>query len=540
MSDKGSDPNAVPWYWHLYRPEVLMVYILAGLGLIFYFMDQPDLNLSRIYPMENGTALAVGFDDQDTEDPLLQVWLTGIDEEAEWTRELEGNFVPAPVKGFDIPVFAHSQQLAFMLMGKDDGIEQRLSGIVCLSLESGELLWSNFEQPAGDAYFGSVYTWEDKLVTTHLAPRPLISKVYVVGRNPKDGSMIWTKVFDLPNPTDDTPWQSRISFLPEKILVDMDSLTLLDVGTGNILHSWEGNTPSFNGGWIFYQNGPQFRTLEISSLADSLLHISYPDSVDGIALDPVPGYSGFFDGFPIHFSDRIGLHSFRPGNSSPDPDPEDQSPSEQDPSADNNGTSATSRAPNGKFTASPLSTIYPNGRSAPILNARSSFLTQDWPRYLPLFCSLYNDDTLRKYFPETLADRSMAGDRLIIMDLLVQRPALVGKQLLKEPWQGQLATYEGFHYFIGTDPEQPQKPLVLQFDGNTGSLSKALISDYEFKGLKQPYPHQPVGGRIWIAGDKQWAALSIPELELTFTASDSVQFRDVSEMYREKLGYGDQ
>lgn len=507
MSDKGSDPNAVPWYWHFYRPEALMVYVLIGLGLFFHFRDQPDLNLTRLYPLDNGTAIGIGFDDQDEENPLLQVWLTGIDENSEWIRELEGNFVPPPVGGFDVPIFAHVQQRGFLLVGQDNGVEQRMTGIVCLDLEDGEILWSNYEQPAGDCQFGSVATWDNSLITTHLAARSNGSKMYVVGRNPENGSMIWTKVFDLPAELESPRWQNQIAFLPGSILVETDSLSLLNSANGDLIQSWAGKASSFTGGWIFYQNGAEFHAKEANTLADSLLYTS-SDSSNGIDIAPAPGYSGFYDGFPIHFSDRLGLLAIQ----SPNPTPS-------------------------KFTASPLSTVYPNGRAGAIINARPGFLDEDWPRYLPIFASLYEDDTLKKYFPETMADRSLAGDRLIVLDLQFQRPALVGEQLLQEPWKGQMTTWQGMHYFIGTDPDQPSTPLVMQFDGGSGALRKAVASTYPFKGLMSAYPHLPIGNRIWVTGDKYWAALSIPDLELQFTTSDSIGFKDVSEEYRELLGY---
>ncbi len=549
MSEKGSDPNAIPWTYHLYRPEALMLYILGILALIFYFMDRPDLNLTRLYPMEDGTALAVGMDDQDTENPLLQVWLTGIDEKAEWIRELEGNYVPPPENGLDIPIFAYSQKRGYLLVGEDSGRDQRMAGIVSLNLDNGELLWSNYEQPSGDAQFGSVFTWEDQLVTTHFGSQSGKKRIYVVGRKPENGSMIWTKVFS-PPANISSPWQNSISLLPGKILVDMDSLRLLDIATGDVLHTWAGEAPSFNGGWIFYQYGNEFHTLESSSLADSLLYSYGRESVNPDQIpapeplpkfmpiqtahdNPVPGYSGFFEGFPIHFGELFGLRFFSPAPMAATTNPGE----EISPSDSSTSQTPVTRAPEGKFTAIPLPTVFPNGLAAPVLNTRNGFLTQDWPRYLPLFCSLFSDDTLKKYFPETMADRSLAGDRLVILDLKFLRPALVGKQLLEEPWSGQMVTFADNHYFIGTDPEKPSNPLILQFDGNTGGLRKALTSNREIKGLKPTHSYLPAGNRIWIAGDKEWAALSVPDLELVFTTSEDISFRDVSTEYREKLGY---
>ncbi len=549
MSDKGSDPNAVPWTYHLYRPETLMVYILGVLALIFYFMDRSDLSLIRLYPIENGTALAVGTDDKDTENHLIKVWLTGIDEKVKWIRELEGSYLPPPEDGIDVPVFAYSQRRAFLLVGEDTGREQRLAGIVALDLDDGELLWSNFEQPSGDARFGSVFAWHDQLVTTHLGSQSDHFKMYVVGRKPEDGSMIWTKVFTTSGNTR-TPWQNRIALLPGKMLIDMDSLRLLDIATGNVLHTWPGKAPYFNEGWIFYQINNQLRTLETSSLADSLLYSYGIDSIyaDTVGLadpfpgivsprtfgyNPIPGYSGFFEGYPIHFDERFGLHSFRPvpivNSSKPEAGASIVDTSTSRP--------VVTKAPNGKFTASPLPTVYPNGYTAQILGTRPGFLSGEWPRYLPLFCSLYSYDTLRKYFPRTMAGRPLKGDRLVIMDLKFLRPALVGKELLEKPWKGQMVTFAENHYFVGTDPEQPFHPLIIHFDGNTGAVRKALISNIEFQDLKPVYPHLPVGNRIWVAGKKQWVALSVPDLELVFATSEEISFKDVSDRYREKLGY---
>ena len=483
-----------------------MVYILVGMGIYFYLMDQPDLRLTQIYPLENGTALAIGTDDQDEENPLLQVWLTGIDDRSEWITELEGNYIPPFDPNHAYPPMAHDEKRAFILMGQDNGLEQRMTGITCLELENGGELWSNFEQPAGDAEFGAVYQWKGSLVTTHRAIRSQKDRLFIVGRNPDDGNMIWTRIFEVPS-TQETYWQNRIQFLPKNILIHNDSLHLVDLTSGKLIRSWAGSSPSFTGGWLFYQRGMSLRALETATMTDTLL---FADPEVQLLEEDAPrvGYSGFYNGYPMHFNQNLGLVSLT-----------DSLPEQS------------------KLTGSPIETVHPNSVTYPLVHTRPAFLNEDWPRYVPFFFSFTEDDTLQKYFPETLGDRSLAGTRFMVLDLAAGKPALVSDQLFEEGWQGQMTTWQGNHYFIGTDPVYPENPLVIKIDGRTGALDKAIRSTYPFEGLHPAYPHLPIGNRLWVTGEKHWTALSIPDLGLQFTTNDSISFAPVTEEYQKKFGY---
>lgn len=550
--ERGFDTAPVAWHWHLYRPEALMVYLLIGLGIFFYFYEQDDLRMVRLVPLDDGSALAMGFDDRDGPEGNLKIWRTGFDERAEWITDLDANFIPSHRPNADWPICTTIENRAYLLQGQRSEGGGKLLGLACINLEDGALEWENWEHPTGDAEFGSVFAWKNQLVTTHRTKRNGEEKLYVVGREIIGGAMTWTQVYNMGNEPSKRPWQSRFSLMPNMILVEENQLSILSTQNGDVLHNWDGNSPYHTGGWIFYQDSSQVRALSMlekwpnsynslnpqeppnsSSKTVPTGKNSHPDpAVDTVRrmafledthirpragylsedslLFPTtsggkqPGFSGFYRGFPFHLN-TDGLHL--------------------------------------KFQDSILFTplafeisTSPNGTLPPNLTTRPGFLNEDLPRFIPLMGKFAQPDSLRLAFPQLTEGRSLSGERFVWLNMEKLGPVSISKELPADWAKGQFTTWEGYHYYLGAAIDQPNQPLVLKFNGYTGQLEKAVQSTFNVKELQNAYPHQPIGNRIWFAGSKEWGALNMPDLELTFTTNDSIRFKDVTANYKMILG----
>jgi|GEM_PF-5553292 len=544
---RGFDTEPVAWHWHLYRPEALMIYILIGLGIFFYFYEQDDLRLTRIVPLDDGSALAMGFDAGDDGEGNLKIWRTGLDEKAEWVTDLEANFVPAHQPNADWPICTTIDNRAYLLQGQQSEGGGKMLGLACINLEDGTLEWENWEHPTGDAEFGSVFAWQDQLVTTHRAIRDGKEKIFIVGREIVGGAMTWTKVYNLTR-----PWQSRFSFLPGMVLVEENNLSLLETKEGKEIKNWQGKHPYYSGGWIFYQFAEQLMAFNLlqnidvdskptvpedSSMdadlglgmpvdsssngftvvveeGDTIIHAyALPFNVD-YSTDSIiffcnspesqPGFYGFYRGFPVHLSQEGIYLKFQDS-----------------------------------ILYNPMAFEWsssPNGQLPPNLTTRPGFLNEDLTRFIPVMGSFAESDSLRATFPKVTENRSLSGDRFIWLDMENLGPSSISKALPKGWAKGQFTSWQGYHYYLGSAVDQPEQPLVLKFDGMTGQLAKAVTTSYKLKGLHTAYPRQPIGNRLWFAGSSEWGALRIPDMELTFTTNDSIRFTDVTDTYKGILG----
>lgn len=495
--------ETTPWYWHLYRPETLMVYVLILLGLYFYFKDQSDLKPLTVLPLQDGRALAAGFDRNETENPQVKVWMTGNSKAYDWQVNLQANYLQPPVEGLNNQFVAEGER-AYLLAGEQTGFGERINQLLAINLDKGELTWTNVEQPVGEAEWVSVFNYKNQLVTLHIADQDEpVQRLFLVGRSPRDGSMTWTRlfkrsVFKLGKKEKAFPDVNHL-YLPGYALVNADSIHLVELATGDTKKSWAGMDPEFVGGWVFYQNEQEFRGLELSSLTDTLL---WTAENDAIIFPNRMGFTGFYQGFPMHYGcDQGWLY-----------------------------LAGDSLRRSWMETAC-MQNVIPNGEREIGNGLQNRFLRSEWTDFIPVLFKAANPDSLTKY--TELEDGT--GARLAMLNLETMSPAWLGKQISGDPGPMTFFSSGELHYLLTASEKYPDLPVLAQFDGRTGELLRAVEAN--LKGFLSPDPTQPRGGRIWLHNERHWMALDAKNLSVSFTDSDSLGTREVTGEFRESFGF---
>lgn len=488
-----------PWHWTFYRPEALMVYVLVGLGIYTLLQNQPELDAVRSFPLDDGSAIMIGHD-RSTNPPKVALWRTGAQGDYRWLEELEDDFIPPLDNSAPQPVAAAQNNQLYLLTGQTTPFDQRLLTIQAINLEDGEVMWTNQEQPTGDAAFVSLHIWSGHLVTSHRAITDGGTKrLYVVGRDRQSGEMKWTKVYEYDPGLGPEELAEAVTYLPAGVLVRHRDLELLDMETGAVRKKWEGENAKYNGGWIFYRDSLSLNALPVEKLEETQVF-----SLSGSA--PSRGFSGFYRGFPIHYSRALGWQRLQ-------------------------GDSLISSP----FTGTIPPDIYPNCCNPLPMAARPHFLHDEWTRFIPLFLEPNAHDSIRARYPQAIKDPDLSGVHLSLLDNATLSPAFIGKRLEKAP-RGVFLTEGKYHYFITSDPANDKRPVIVQIDGREGALTKAIRSSYDFGQLHAVRQDQPIGKRIWITSPRKQVALITPTLQIGTASSDSIAFEDVSAEYAEKWG----
>lgn len=476
-----------------------MVYILIALGVYYALQNQPNLQTVRSFPLDDGSAVMLGYD-RSNDPRRVSIWRTTRDGEYSWLEDLEDDFIPPLDNAAPHPIAAAEANLMYLLSGQTTPFDQRLMTIQAIDLENGEVLWTNRQQPTGDAAFISVHIWGGQLVTAHRAITDGgTRRLYLVGRNPLGGEMKWTKVYQYDPGLSMEELASAVTYLPGKVLVRHGQLELLEMGTGNVLEAWSGENPSYNGGWIFYRDSSSMRAFATDSLSTVDIFPIGPAA-------PAVGFSGFYNGFPIHYSRALGWKRLQGGQLLASP-----------------------------FNGSIPSTILPNCCNPAPTTTRPRFLTNEWTRYIPLFLEPNALDTIRLRYPNAVQDPDLSGVHFVLLDNASLSPAFIGKRLEKAP-EGVFFSHDKYHYFL-TEADGPgQRPLIVQIDGEAGTLTKAIRSSYDFRQLLDPRLDQPVGDHLWIASPRAHVALQLPSLEIGTASNDSISFEDATRDVAVKWG----
>lgn len=489
-----------PWHWHLYRPEALMIYVFIALGIYTTLQNQPDLQIVRSFPLDDGSAILMGHDLSNSP-RRVSIWRSEQGGSYSWLEDLEDDYIPALDNASPQPICAAQENTLYLLTGQTTPFDQRLFTIQAINLTNGEVEWTNRQQPTGDAAFVSLHLWGGQLVTAHRAVGDAgTRRLYLTGRSRRNGEMQWTRIFEYEKGLDPAALATAITYLPGQILVQHEGLKLLDIPKGEVLRQWPGSQPHFHGGWIFYRDSLSLRALSTDFETDTSLFPLPEAPLASI------GFSGFYRGFPIHYSRALGWERLL---------------------ADTIARSAF----NGGIPAS----VYPNCCSSFPLATGGSFLSGEWTRYLPLFLEPNDLATIRELYPEAIRDPDLSGSHLVLLDNESLAPTFIGKRLKETP-KGVFLSEGKYHYFLTTADGGGQRPLIVQIDGEAGTLSKVIRSSHDFRQLHDYRQDQPVGRRIWITGPRHYAALITPDLLIGTASTDSIDFEDVTSEYAKIWG----
>lgn len=492
-----------PWYWHLYRPEALLVYVMALLGLYYFFADVSDLRPVRLVPLGDGTALVAGYDAAD-EGGGVVLWRTGGGPGVDWELGLPGSYVRPESGGVNDQLVKDAGRV-YVLLGERSGFGERVNRLAAVDLDEGTLVWENVEQPVGDAEWRSVFGWQGQVVTVHSVERgDSVRQLYVVGRSQQDGSMRWTRVFQ--RGLSDGLGSSAADhlYLPGHVLVNADSLELLDVATGGTRMSWEGVDPEYVGGWVFFHRGREYRGLSLDNLSDTLLW-ELPEGEDVFA--GRMGFTGFFRGFPVHYGCDMGW-LYLEGDS----------------------------LRRGDLVTACVEGMAPGGAREVPLGTKPRYLRGDWPDFVPVLFAAANPDAFGAGYGDLLGEGSPKGLRLAMLDMAAMRPAWVGKSLEGDGLVGTFMSSREREFLVVRSGRDGRFPVVARFDGTSGQLVKAVEVNLPVGNGWAPAVEQPQGELIWLHNGRHLVGLETDGLSVGFADSDSLQVEEVTGAFREWFG----
>lgn len=484
----AKDPsNRPPWYWHLYRPEALLVYIVIGFYIYWRVGGQPgSSNALRMLPTKDGGAICLGFEANAPEQPLL--WLIEADGEIQWTVNLPDNYLrPASQDQFR-PVLATDGQYAFVLTGLQRNDFRQLLSLHQIELRTGELTWTNTTQPSGDADFEAVFYIGNALVTVHRVAKDT-RKLYVTRRSLRDGSMLWNRLFEW-EPRDfrrETANKTAFKPLPTQMgIYKGDSLYLLEMERGTTTQKFRIQNSFYHGGWLWYRDSIEVRGYEFATQEDILL-FRYQNPIFTGSEGPEPQFlGGFYNGFPSWNASGLSWGRME-------------------------GDSAILRLP-GPCPSTPEAwntSVYPPNHS--------HFLAEEWTRFLPFWID-YQDWGIGFFDLEKMEK--------------VYRSATLDSAFFSTPW---MFSYSHFHYLLFLDGEK--RYVILQFDGDNIDLTKAVRFQIPEADQLPVRLDQPVGGRFWLGGNETLVALDASTLDIVYSSNGEVPVESVLEEYADMLEY---